>query len=78
MRETNYLIPEREEIRLERLRVKLDDAYKESIEVGIKGFKKGDGEKELRTHITTALSSYRSKLMNILRFQITENEVKGR
>lgn len=56
------------------LRVKLDDAYKESCEVGIKCFKKGDGEKEVQKHIKKALSNYRWRLMEIMRFQMVEND----
>lgn len=61
--------------RIHNLRVKLDDAYKESIELGIKSFKKGDGEKEIRKYIEKALSNYRWKLMEVMRFQMMENDI---
>ena len=64
--------------KIHNLRVKLDDAYKESIELGIKCFKKGDGEKEIRKHIEKALSNYRWRLMEIMRFQMMENDIMGK
>jgi hypothetical protein len=57
------------------LRVRLENAYKESIELGIKDFRRGDGEKDVRKHIEKALSNYRWRLMEIMRVQMIENEL---
>jgi hypothetical protein len=57
------------------LRIRLENAYKESIELGINDFKKSDGAKEVRKHIEKALSNYRWRLMEIMRFQMMENEL---
>ena len=57
------------------LRIRLENAYKESIELGLKDFRRGDGEKDVRKHIEKALSNYRWRLMEIMRFQMMENEM---
>ncbi|OGM09181.1 hypothetical protein A2Z67_04545 [Candidatus Woesebacteria bacterium RBG_13_36_22] len=73
---TEYLVPTKNtEAKIHKLRIKLDDAYKESIELGAGCFKKGDGEKEVRKHIEKALSNYRWRLMEIMKLQMTENEM---
>lgn len=73
---TEYLIPEKD---TEKLRIKLDDAYKESLEIGVKDFRRGDGEKDVRRYVNKALSSYRQRLMEIMRLQMMENEAgKGK
>jgi selenocysteine-specific translation elongation factor len=61
--------------RIHNLRIKLDDAHKESIELGIKSFKKGDGVKEVRKYIEKALSNYKWRLMEAMRFQMVENDI---
>jgi len=57
------------------LRIRLENAYKESIDLGLKDFRRGDGEKDVRKHIEKALSNYRWRLMEIMRFQMMENEL---
>jgi hypothetical protein len=66
---------DRNEDRVQALRLKLDGAYKESIELGVKCFKKGDTEREVRRYMETALSNYRWRLMEIMRVQMIENEM---
>ncbi len=62
--------------KIHNLRMKLDGAYKESIELGAKDFKKGDGEKEIRQHIEKALSNYKWRLMEVMRFQMMDNDIE--
>ena len=64
--------------KLHNLRIKLDDAYKESIELGIKSFKKGDGVKEIRKYIEKALSNYKWRLMEVMRYQMVESNTEKR
>lgn len=61
--------------KIDSLRSKLDGAYKESIDLGSKDFKKGDGIKELRQHIEKALSNYKWRLMEVMRYQMLENNI---
>lgn len=62
--------------KIHNLRMKLDGAYKESIELGVKDFKKGDGIKEVRIYIEKALSNYKWRLMEVMRFQMMDNDIK--
>jgi selenocysteine-specific translation elongation factor len=76
-----YLMPDNDkytDAKIDSLRSKLDGAYKESIELGSKDFKKGDGIKELRQHIEKALSNYKWRLMEVMRFQMLENNREKR
>ena len=76
-----YLMPDNDkytDAKIDNLRSKLDGAYKESIELGAKDFKKGDGIKELRIHIEKALSNYKWRLMEVMRFQMIENDTEKR
>ncbi len=57
------------------LRIRLENAYKESIELGLRDFRRGDGERDVRKHIERALSNYRWRLMEIMRFQMMENDL---
>lgn len=57
------------------LRIRLENAYKESIDLGIKDFRRGDGERDVRKHIEKALSNYRWRLMEIMRFQMMEDDL---
>ena len=58
------------------LRIRLENAYKESIDLGVKDFRRGDGEKDVRKHIEKALSNYRWRLMEIMRVQMIENDME--
>jgi hypothetical protein len=78
MIEDDYLVlpkDRRTDERIMDLRIRLENAYKESIDLGIKDFRRGDGEKDVRKHIEKALSNYRWRLMEIMRFQMMEDDL---
>ncbi len=78
MVEDEYLVlpkGKRTDERIMDLRIRLENAYKESIDLGIKDFRRGDGEKDVRKHIEKALSNYRWRLMEVMRFQMMEDDL---